>query len=122
MLGDRLGIQVGMILGSIAIARGGHIPPASTALLGDSVGAGVVSTPDIIARGIVHGMAHLGDGAVDTGAVDIGDITIIPHLTVIIRVVDPLTGITGGTLTAGVRDLVITGAILADARVGTPLL
>ena len=60
--GARLGIQVGTILGSIAIALGGLIHLASTARLGDSAGAGEAFMPAIIVRGTIHGMARLGAG------------------------------------------------------------
>ena len=69
--GARLGIQVGTILGSIAIALGGLIHLASTARLGDSAGAGEAFMPAIIVRGTIHGMARLGAG------VAIGDIITI---------------------------------------------
>ena len=70
--GARLGIQVGTILGSIAIALGGLIHLASTARLGDSAGAGEAFMPAII----VHGMARLGAG-VEAIGVAIGDIITI---------------------------------------------
>lgn len=79
-VGGRLGIPVGTILGSIVIALGGLIHLASTARLGDSVGAGEAFMPAIIVRGTIrgtiHGMARLGAG-VEAIGVAIGDITII---------------------------------------------
>ena len=74
--GARLGIQVGTILGSIAIALGGLIHLASTARLGDSAGAGEAFMPAIIVRGTIHGMARLGAG-VEAIGVAIGDIITI---------------------------------------------
>ena len=73
--GARLGIQVGTILGSIAIALGGLIHLASTARLGDSAGAGEAFMPAIIVRGTIHGMARLGAG--EAIGVAIGDIITI---------------------------------------------
>lgn len=75
-VGGRLGIPVGTILGSIVIALGGLIHLASTARLGDSVGAGEAFMPAIIVRGTIHGMARLGAG-VEAIGMAIGDITII---------------------------------------------
>lgn len=74
--GARLGIQVGTILGSIAIALGGLIHLASTARLGDSAGAGEAFMPAIMVRGTIHGMARLGAG-VEAIGVAIGDIITI---------------------------------------------
>lgn len=82
-VGVRLGIRVGTILGSIAIALGGLIPLASMARLGESVGAGEAFMLAIIVRGMIHGMARLGAGVVAIG-VAIGDITTIT-IPVIIR-------------------------------------
>lgn len=76
MVGARLGIRGGTILGSIAIALGGLIPLVSMVRLGDSVGAGDAFMPVIIVRGTIHGMAHLGAG-VEAIGVAIGDITTI---------------------------------------------
>ena len=70
--GARLGIQVGTILGSIAIALGGLIHLASTARLGDSAGAGEAFMPAIIVRGTIHGMARLGAGVRVIGDLVIG--------------------------------------------------
>ena len=75
--GARLGIQVGTILGSIAIALGGLIHLASTARLGDSAGAGEAFMPAIIVRGTIHGMARLGAGVEAIGDTILGIITII---------------------------------------------
>ena len=86
--GARLGIQVGTILGSIAIALGGLIHLASTARLGDSAGAGEAFMPAIIVRGTIHGMARLGAGVEAIGDTRImaavtGPITEETYITII---------------------------------------
>ena len=84
--GARLGIQVGTILGSIAIALGGLIHLASTARLGDSAGAGEAFMPAIIVRGTIHGMARLG-----AGVRVIGDLVIGVAIGDIITITIPVT-------------------------------